>query len=94
MSSQQFTYSGPAPLASVFAQMLKETGLRVAWSPPVEERGLSDVPQQVVVNLLTIGSTAAVIAGGKAAMKKFRERFPGAARIDSEDPYEDDREQD
>lgn len=93
MTSQNFTYVGPAALASAFAQMLRETGVQVVWTPPEEQRGLADVPQEVMVNLLTVGSTAAVAAGGKAAMKKFRERFHGTADVRAEEPHDDGQQE-
>jgi hypothetical protein len=74
--------------ARALAQMLNEEGVRVVEGnapPEVERRGIdysTDV-QQVVVALVVMGAPAAI----KAAVGKFRNRFPRAkVEIQAEEP--------
>jgi hypothetical protein len=76
---QTITCDGGLFGARALAQMLSEEGVRVVEGdapPEVERRGIdysTDV-QQVVVALVAIGAPTAI----KAAVTKFRKRFPRA----------------
>lgn len=74
-------YEGLPAFASALAQMLQEEGVQVTYQPPVEGRGaVTDMAQDVIVNLVTIGSTAAITA----AVERFRRRFRDV-RVEEED---------
>jgi hypothetical protein len=90
--THRLTYAGHPALASAFVQMLQESGLEVEWTRPEEQRGLSDVPQEVVVGVLVTGTTAAIKAGVKAATTKFRERFPRGGRVEDQDDDSSDED--
>lgn len=81
-------HSGPeagAPLAGMLVQFLEEEGVRVEWSRPDEEqRGLGADVTQVVVNLVSTGTGAAIAL----AVKRFRERAP-QAKVDVEGEPDD-----
>ena len=83
--SHRLTYVGSPALASAFVQMLEETGLTVEWIRPKERHGLSDFAQGVAVGLVVEGAKDAIGVGVKAAIDKFRARFPGPTEIRDED---------
>jgi hypothetical protein len=73
-------YQGPAPYAGMLAQMLREQGVQVKYTPPEERRGLAGDLNEVIVNLISTGSAAAI----GLAIKKFLERKP-RAKVNVED---------
>jgi hypothetical protein len=79
-------YTGTAPFAGWVAQTLREEGLDVSWTPPIEERGVvSDVVENVTVTLIVNGTTAAVLA----AVAKARERLGRRGTVEIEDDKDD-----
>jgi hypothetical protein len=80
-------YTGTASFAGWVAQALREEGLDVSWTPPVEERGtVSDVVDNVTVALVVNGTSEAV----RAAVAKARELLSGHGTVEVED--EDDQD--
>jgi hypothetical protein len=71
-------YIGPAPLASLVAQMLTNAGLDVSWDPPHERRDMQTTADTVIVYYFCKGTDAAV----KAAVQAVRERLRVRGRID------------
>jgi hypothetical protein len=87
--THRVTYTGNPSLVGLLAHLLRQDGLEVQYEPPMEERGLSDVPQDVLVGVLVTGTSAAIKAGLKAARDYFHERFP-RTRIEDEDQGSED----
>ena len=82
----EIVYTGPTPLASLVAQILREQGLEVvSWTPPEEQRGLETVVDAVTVVYVVRGIDAAV----RAAIAKARERLRGRGTIDSKDDQDE-----
>ena len=75
------TYRGPSRGVSAFAHMLEAEGLTARYAPPMEQRGMGDVAEVVVIYLsmkVTDKATdAAMDRAVKAGVSKFRERFGG-----------------
>lgn len=57
------TYEGPAPFASLLAQILREEGVDVSYEPPTEKRGAGEVLETVVVSLFCAGTYDAIKYG-------------------------------
>jgi hypothetical protein len=81
MSSRTLTYRGPARGASALAQMLREEGVEVSYTPPVERR---DITQVAEVLIIYVGmkatdkfTDAALDAAVKRATTRWRQRFGG-----------------
>lgn len=74
----ELEYQGPPALVGALAQMLADEGLRVTYTPPVEEPGLGGVLQEVVVGVVVTTTSAALQVGVTAAIERFRARFPEA----------------
>ena len=86
--TRRLQYEGHPAIASAFVQMLQEEGLAVSWEPPIERRG-ANIPEDVLISILASGTYDALKAGIRAAVEKFRDKFPGRARITDEDDEED-----
>lgn len=86
--THHLTYEGPPRGANAFAQMLRDEGLTVDWQRPDETR-TADLVQDVVIYFAIRASDdivdLAVTTAVRAAIAKFRARFPGKARIDEDD---------
>lgn len=85
--TRTITYRGKPPWHTALVQFLKEEGVRVEWSPPAEaeERGIGADVNQVVVNLISAGTVAAIAV----AVRKFRNYGPrdkGQVEVESEQP--------
>jgi len=79
-------YTGTAAFAGWVAQTLRQEGLDVSSTPPVEERGtVTDVVENVTVALIVTGTTAAV----DAAVAKARELLLGHGTVEVEDDKDD-----
>jgi methylmalonyl-CoA mutase cobalamin-binding subunit len=86
----RIVYTGTAPFAGWVAQTLREEGLDVSWTPPVEERGaVSDVVENVTVALIVSGTTAAV----RGAVAQARELLRGHGTVEIEDDQDDQDDQ-
>jgi hypothetical protein len=73
------TCEAPPVAVSAFAQMLREQGLTVDYTPPTETRSMpTTIAEMVVVNLTVTGTTAALKTGVSAAKKRFRASRFGA----------------
>jgi hypothetical protein len=83
--TQRLVYRGPANRALFLVALLELEGLTVRRQPSRETRGHN----QSVVNVieLTVSGTATmgIAAASKAAVAKFKERFPRGAEIDEHD---------
>lgn len=67
-------YTGGPAAVSLLAQTLEDEGVTVAYTPPVEERGIDpSTSNAVVVSLGCIGATAAIRYG----VERFRESALG-----------------
>jgi hypothetical protein len=66
-------YEGDPARCGWLAQMLREEGVRVEYTPPEEKRGyVVDDINQVVVNLICTGTGAAILAG----VQRFKKHHP------------------
>jgi hypothetical protein len=83
MTTWTFQYTGSPAFAGRFAQMLRDEGLTVQWEPPMEQRGLGDVVQQVEV---VTGTTALA----KAAWARIKPRLRSGERVEVQPPLEED----
>lgn len=80
-------YEGPDARAPGLVEMLEREGVRVEWTPPVEERGLGADTHTVILYLVCTGSLATI----KAVAKQARERAPWAKiKVEGEDEGPDD----
>ena len=84
--TRSLSYVGPPALASALVQMLEEEGLTVEWTRPDEQRGMSELADGVVIGLVIDGAKDVIEAGVRAAVARFRKRFPGAAKINDDEP--------
>lgn len=88
--TRTITYRGKPPWHTALVQFLEEEGVRVEWSPPsVEEpRGIGADVNQVVVNLISTGTVAAIAL----AVRKFRNYGPQSkGKVDVEgEPQDED----
>jgi hypothetical protein len=76
------SYRGDPGLANLFAQLLREQGVRVEFESFEEHRDTGEIIDLVVSNLITYGT----IAGVKAAFAQFRKRRPAVdAKIEETD---------
>ena len=82
----QLTYEGPPALAGLFAQLIRDEGLQVAYKEPKQQRSAAEV---VVAVSLTVTSTVAQIYGDeiKAAVRKLKMLFPHT-KVADEDGHE------
>jgi hypothetical protein len=78
-------YSGPPALASAFAQMLREQGLEVDYTPPLERRGAETDAIAAVIGFAVNSGGQATIALVRAAVDRFRARFGDNATITLDD---------
>lgn len=86
MAQTRVTYRGNPAFASMLVQMLKEQGVAVEWERPQEQRGLGDMAQGVVVDMVASGGLLAI----KVAVDKFRKHMHGRAAATVEDDEQDD----
>jgi hypothetical protein len=75
----------------MLAQMLREEGVQVEYTPPEERRDLAGAAQGVIVSLVSMGTGVAI----KAGIDKFRKRMPRAKiKIETEDGHLIDADED
>lgn len=74
----QLVYEGPGALVSALVQMLEQEGLTASYEAPMEQRGVGADLHTVILTITGASTGAALNAGTKAAIARFRERFPGA----------------
>lgn len=67
----EITYGGPAPLAPMLVTMLEREGVRVTWTPPLEQRGAGT---EVVIGMIASGGVEVI----KTVIGKFLRRVPTA----------------
>jgi hypothetical protein len=72
--TRTIVYRGAPPWHTALVQFLQEEGVQVEWTPPAEEepRGLGADVHQIVLSLITTGTTAAIAA----AVQRFRNYGP------------------
>ena len=88
MAHTTVTYRGDPAQATMLAQMLENEGATVTWERPPERRGVTEMAQAVVVNMVTEGSLTAI----KVAVVKFRKHMHGRAEATIENVELDDNE--
>ena len=74
-------YRGPAPLAGLLAQMLRDQGADVSYEAPMERRGAGEVAEAVVM-MVVGGLTYDVL---KVGVSRFLDRFGRSASVDLDD---------
>jgi len=74
----ELVYEGPGTLVGVLVQMLEQEGLTASYEAPMEQRGVGADLHTVILTITGAATTAALNAGTKAAIARFRERFPRA----------------
>ena len=85
--TRTITYHGKPPWHTALVQFLEEEGVRVEWSPPVEEepRGLGADVNDVIVSLVATG-TAAAIAAAVRRFRNYGPRSKGKVEVEGELP--------
>jgi hypothetical protein len=83
--TRTITYRGKPPWHTALVQFLEEEGVRVEWSPPAdaEERGIGADVNEVVVNLVSTG-TAAAIAYAVRRFRNYGPRSKGKVEVEGE----------
>jgi hypothetical protein len=79
--SRHVTYRGNPAFASMLVQMLEDEGATVEWERQQEQRGLGEMAQETVVQMVATGSLLAI----KVAIDKFRKHMRGKCRGDRRD---------
>jgi hypothetical protein len=85
-TTRRITYRGNPAYASMLVQMLEEERATVEWERPTEQRGIQDMAQGVVVQMVATGSVTAIAT----AVAKFRKHMHGRAAATIEDDEPDD----
>ena len=76
-TTRRVTYRGNPAFASMLVQMLEVEGATVEWERPTEQRGMGEMAQEVIVQLVATGGVAAIAA----AVAKFRKHLHGRAEV-------------
>lgn len=83
--TRRITFQGSGPLARALTQMLEKEGVAVeihrGGPPKTEQHGTRPMPGEVLATLLASGT----LNGIEKGIRKFRMRFPGAAKVNIED---------
>ena len=89
-TTRRVTYRGNPAFASMLVQMLEQEGATVEWERPLEQRGMAEMAQEVVVNMVAAGNLVAI----KVAVDKFRKhmRDMSVTIEDDEETIEGDEE--
>jgi len=90
-TTRRVTYRGDPAFASMLVQMLEQEGAKVKWERPHEQRGIEEMAQEVIVQMVAVGSLTAI----KVALDKFRKHIHGTAvaTIEDGDELGDDHDQ-
>ena len=63
-TTRRVTYRGNPAFASMLVQMLEQEGATVEWERPLEQRGMAEMAQEVIVNMVAAGNLVAIKAVG------------------------------
>jgi len=83
-TTRRVTYRGNPAFASMLVQMLEQEGATVEWERPVEQRGMAEMAQEVIVNMVAAGNLVAI----KVAVDKFRKHMRDRVTATIEDDEE------
>lgn len=72
----------------MLVQMLEQEGATVKWERPREQRGMAEMAQEVIVQMIATGSGTAIAA----AIAKFRKHTHGRAEATVENDGLDGKE--
>ena len=86
-TTRRVTYRGNPAFASMLVQMLEQEGATVEWERPLEQRGMAEMAQEVIVNMIAAGNLVAI----KVAVDKFRKHMHGKAEVTVEVEEDDDK---
>jgi imidazole glycerol phosphate synthase subunit HisF len=78
---RRVTYRGNPAFASMLVKMLEQEGATVKWERPLEQRGLEEMAQEVIVPMVATGGATDVAA----AVAKFRKHMHGREEVTVED---------
>jgi hypothetical protein len=80
---RRVTYRGNPAFASMLVQMLEQEGATVKWERPLEQRGMGEMAQEVIVQMVATGGATAIAA----AIAKFRKHMRGReeATVENDD---------
>jgi hypothetical protein len=70
----------------MLVQMLEVEGATVEWERPDEQRGMGEMAQEAIVQMVATGGVAAIAA----AVAKFRKHLQGRAEVTVEVDEPDD----
>jgi len=87
-TTRRVTYRGNPAFASMLVQMLQQESVTVRWERPFEQRGMGEMAQEVIVQMVATGSVTAIAA----AVAKFRKHMNGRAEATVENDEMDDDE--
>ena len=83
-TTRRVTYIGNPAFAPMLVQMLEQEGATVEWERPLEQRGMAEMAQEVIVNMVAAGNLVAI----KVAVDKFRKHMRDRATATIEDGKE------
>jgi len=72
----------------MLVQMLEHEGVTVKWERPLEQRGVGEMAQEVIVQMVATGGFTAIAA----AVAKFRKHVLGRAEATVENDERDNDE--
>lgn len=76
--SATIRYTGSAEFASMLASDLRDAGLEVDYTPPMEQRRLRDVAEAYVFVMTIVGTADTIKMVGGPIIEQFRKRWPKA----------------
>lgn len=85
-TTRRVTYRGNPALASMLVQMLEQDSTKVKWARPLEQAGMADMAQEVIVQMVATGADTAIAA----SVAKFRKHTHGQAEVTVENHELDD----
>lgn len=90
MDEHHLTYRGSSAMAGRFAAELRDEGLDVEWSPPMERRDLASAAESAVIELVVfaVGWTSKQTAEAiRRVVVRWRENRRGTVDWREEDGY-------
>jgi hypothetical protein len=88
-TTRRVTYRGNPAFASMLVQMFEQDSVRVKWERPLERRGMGEMTQEVIVQMVATGGGTAIAA----TVAKFRKNMNGRAEATVENDELSDENQ-
>jgi hypothetical protein len=88
-TTRRVTYRGNPAFASMLVQMFEQESVTVNWERPLEQRGMPEMAQEVIVPMVATGGVTAIAA----TVAKFRKHMNGRAEATVENDATDNEDQ-